>query len=216
MEDPDQARAYARADFATPHQAIVDDLLARHPDLAASPLRVVDLGCGPADVTVRLARALPASTLVGVDAGPVMLELGRQRVRAAGLHHRVRLVEGRLPHLGGAELGPADLVVATSLLHHLPDPAWLWQAVVELGAPGAVVHVADLRRPVDTTELDAIVAREAHGEPAVLVHDFACSLAASYRPEEVEEQLRAAGLQGVLSVQVTSDRHLTVSGRLPG
>jgi trans-aconitate methyltransferase len=213
MEEPDQARAYAEADFVAPHQAIVDDLVGRHPELVTAEVRAVDLGCGPADVTVRLARRLPAATIVGVDAGPVMLALGRQRVHAEGLADRVTLVEGRLPHVDG--LGPFELVVATSVLHHLPDPGWLWQAVRAVGVPGAVVHVADLCRPDDTDTLEAIVAREASGEPAVLVQDFARSLAAAYRPDEVEQQLRAVGLDGALAVHVTSDRHLTVSGRLP-
>ena len=63
MEDPTQARAYAEADFASAHDAVVADLLGRHPGIElVDGLEVVDLGCGPADVTVRLASALPGAS----------------------------------------------------------------------------------------------------------------------------------------------------------
>src|SRR5215468_9599544 len=84
MDTPDQARAYSEADFAQPHQAFVDEIARRFPELHdASRLdgrTIVDLGCGPADITVRLAVAFPDCALVGVDAGPEMLRLGRDRV----------------------------------------------------------------------------------------------------------------------------------------
>ena len=38
---------------------------------------VLDLGCGPGSLAVRLLRRLPAATVVAVDADPVTLSLGR-------------------------------------------------------------------------------------------------------------------------------------------
>ena len=44
-------------------------------------------------------------------------------------------------------------VVSNSLLHHLHDPAVLWGAIQTLAAPGALVVVRDLRRPMTETRL---------------------------------------------------------------
>ena len=216
MEEPAQARAYHDADFAAPHQAVVDDLLYRHPECTAKARRVVDLGCGPADVTARVAHALPAAAVVGIDAGSVMLGLGRERIARLDLAERVRLVELHLPATDDelAELGRFDLVVSNSLLHHLADPASLWTTVRAVTAPGAVVHVFDLRRPVDDDTVDALVAQHASGEPEVLRDDFRASLRAAYRPDEVTGQLEAAGLADALRVEPVGDRHLVVSGVL--
>jgi trans-aconitate methyltransferase len=214
MEDPAQAAAYAAADFAAAHDALVRDLLDRHPGVRDRRLRVVDLGCGPADVTVRLARALPGATIAGVDAGPAMLGHGRDRVRDAHLAERVVLHLARVDAALGASIGPADLVVSNSLLHHLRDPGDLWAAVAALAVPGTLVHVADLSRPVTSAEVDDLVAREAAGEPEVLREDFRRSLRAAYRPAEVEDQLRRAGLLGALHVTAVPDRHLVVWGQL--
>jgi SAM-dependent methyltransferase len=215
MEAPAQARAYSEADFSAAHDRVVELLVDRMP-VATAAARAVDLGCGPADVTARLAAALPATAFVGLDAGPRMLALGRERLNRLGLDDRVELRLAHLPLTGGglAALGSFDLVTSNSLLHHLDDPAVLWTTVAAVGSPGAVVHVVDLLRPVDDEEVDHLVATHAAGEPEVLVADFRHSLRASYRVDEVRAQLAAAGLDGVLAVEQVSDRHLLVQGCL--
>jgi trans-aconitate methyltransferase len=212
MEDEAQAQAYAQADFDAPNAAFVDGLLAAFPDLPRRGV-AVDLGCGPADILLRLARRLPGWRLHGLDGAEAMLAPGRAAVDAAGLGERVHLHRARLPALPPA-VGPAALCLSNSLLHHLPDPQLLWRAVRALGAPGAAVYVADLARPGSLPAAEALVEQYAAGEPAVLRRDFLASLCAAFRVEEVREQLDDAGL-GALRVEACSDRHLRVFGRLP-
>jgi len=213
MIDPDQAEAYSAADFAEAHQRLVDCFVSCFPELAdRDDLHALDLGCGPADVTTRLARVLPAARITGIDGSDAMLALGRARLRAAGFDDRVQLERRLLPD---RTLPPAsfDVVVSTSVLHHLVDPAALWATVVHAARPDAAVFVADLRRPPDTRTLDALVGATA-GEPDVLVTDFRNSLRASYRPDEVRAQVAAAGLD--LRVEELGERHLVAWGHAPG
>lgn len=212
MVEPEQAAAYAAADFAEPHQALVDDLVGRYPELARTAgLRGIDLGCGPGDVLARLALALPQADLTGVDGSPAMLALAPARLARDGVADRVRLEHRLLPD-AGLPAAAFGLVVATSVLHHLADPGVLWATVAHVAEPGAVVWAVDLRRPPDEATVVELVRRYAAGEPEVLRRDFAASLRAAWRPDEVEDQLADAGL-GHLVVEVTSDRHLRVSGR---
>ncbi len=76
MADPRQALAYARADFADVNQRFVDALVSRHPTLTGG--RILDLGCGPADIPLRLASALPDVHVVAIDASPAMLALAQE------------------------------------------------------------------------------------------------------------------------------------------
>lgn len=207
MADPRQALAYARADFGEVNQRFVDELVARHPMPAHA--RVVDLGCGPADIPIRLAAALPRSRIVAVDASIPMLALGLEALRQR--RPRVSLICARLPHLPFADRG-FDAVISNSLLHHLPEPAVLWRDVARLVRPGGVVHVMDLFRPRSVNEARDIVEAAAGDEDQVLRDDFFNSLLAAFTPEEVQHQLAEGGL-GHLACAVVSERHLLVSGR---
>ena len=212
MDDAVQAAAYAQADFEAPHARFVELFRETFPDERVRGT-VLDLGCGPADITLRFVRAYPDCTMHGVDGAAAMLAYGRERIKREGLAERVRLIHGYLP---GVVLSQAkyDAVISNSLLHHLRDPMVLWGAVKTHAQPGAPVFVMDLRRPASRGQAQDLVAEYAANEPPILRHDFFHSLLAAYLPDEVAAQLRAAGLVG-LDVKEVSDRHLLVCGRLP-
>jgi SAM-dependent methyltransferase len=83
---------------------------------------VLDLGCGPGSLSVRLLDRLPHATVVGIDADPVSLTLAQAAYSGrAGL----RLVDLDLRVPGwSARLGldrPADAAVSTTALHWLHE-----------------------------------------------------------------------------------------------
>lgn len=210
MDDPAQAVAYARADFAEVNRAFVDRFRFTFPDVAVG--WVVDLGCGPADIPIRLARALPGLRIMAVDASTPMLELARVAVAQAGLVGRIAVVEGRVPGVALPDAG-FDAVISNSLVHQLPDPIPFWRDARRLARPGAALLVVDLLRPDSPDRAREIVETYSSQEDPVLKRDFFNSLCAAFTPEEVAAQLRAPGL-GHLRPQVISDRHWAVAGRV--
>src|SRR5260370_36781294 len=90
MIDAAQALAYAQADFAQVNQGFVDRFRACFPKTVGGTM--VDLGCGPADIPVRFARALPGFTITAVDgSGPLIAPAhppGEGAGPAAPLHPR--------------------------------------------------------------------------------------------------------------------------------
>lgn len=212
MNDTAQALAYARADFSEPHNHFIEQFRQYFPDWSGQGC-VLDLGCGPGDICQRFARAYPHCEIHGVDGARAMLDIGRGDLRAAGLDTRVQLIEGYLP---GAPL-PREryaAVISNSLLHHLRDPQALWQSILQFAAPEAPVFVMDLRRPDTQADALALVETYAAGEPAVLRRDFHHSLLAAYRVDEIDAQLRGAGIDW-LSITAVGDRHVTLHGRAP-
>jgi len=209
MDDPEQARAYAKADFEDENQGFVDRFLAYYPELQDG--HVLDLGCGPADIPVRLARALPECRITGVEGAAPMITLGVEAVRAAGLADRIALRCERFQDTVLAE--PADAVISNSLLHHVPNALQFWYAVRKLAKPGAAVLVMDLLRPGSPEEAQAIVDRYAADEPAILRRDFYNSLLAAFTDDEVAAQLTEMNLSRLL-IDVPDDRHWVVGGRL--
>ena len=85
---------------------------------------VLDIGCGPGSLGVRLLARLPRATVIGIDAAPVSLALGRAAypdvpgLCFADLDLRV---PGWSARLGLGTRAP-DAAVSTTALHWLPEP----------------------------------------------------------------------------------------------
>ena len=206
MEESAQAQAYATTDFSEPHNHFVALFASR---FGSQRGRVADLGCGPADVTLRFARAHPECSVDGFDGADAMLIWGEKAVEEAGLQERIALRCTRLPLRERPP--PFDALISNSLLHHLADPSVLWETVHQLAVDGAPVFIMDLMRPHSEADVDRLTMAYAADVDPILREDFRASLHAAYTPAEVRSQLRLAGLDA-FSVETVTDRHLIVYG----
>lgn len=217
MDDDEQARAYAEADFAEPHNHFVQLLQETFPQLPNTGT-ALDLGCGPGDITLRFARVFPAWSVEGWDASEAMLNYGYQAVAAAELQDRITLKKVYVPQSDTARDTKGDtvsfpLIFSNSLLHHLADPMALWTEVKQQSRAGTSVFIMDLMRPETQETARDFVDLYAQGEPEMLRRDFFNSLLAAYRVDEVKDQLAQAGLEE-LQVRAVSDRHLIIWGHI--
>lgn len=211
MDGEAQARAYAEADFEDSNSLFTGKFQEYFSTIHANG-HMADLGCGPGDITFRMAYQYPRWTFAGLDAGPNMLRNAQERLDREPLDGRVSF---RLCHLPATDLPAAtfDAIISNSLLHHLPRPQILWQSVKQLARPGAVIQVMDLMRPDTGEEAQRLVNLHSADAPDILREDFYNSLLAAYTPWEVSEQLLAAGLDR-LKIEIVSDRHWIVHGRI--
>ena len=209
MTDAAQCQAYASADFAASNQKFVETVRELIP---ASATTVLDVGCGPGDVMIRLARRCPSLKITGVDGSPAMIQLAAKAVEDSGLSRTIEVLQGYVPGLPLAT-DHFDAILSKDFLHHLPDPMGLWQEIRRLIKPGGFVCVMDLRRPESTAAARQIVQDVAGNEPEILQTDFYNSLLAAFTLEEIEEQLIAAGMD--LEVTVSGDRHMRIQGNAP-
>ena len=210
MEDEAQGTAYAEADFSGPNSQFLRLFAEFFPGFAGRG-RVLDLGCGPADILIHFATCHPQTRCLGIDGAEAMLAPGREVLALERLAPRVKLCCRRLP-LAATEFGHFDVLFSNSLLHHLHDPHVLWQTVRDVAAPGCRLLVMDLFRPPSREAARRVVEDYAGDEPDILKTDFYNSLLAAFRVDEVRSQLRRAGL--ALDCRQVSDRHLAVWGRV--
>lgn len=103
------------------------DLLARVGATEVS--RVVDLGCGPGNLTAILRQRWPAAGVVGVDSSPEMVG----RAREAGIEG-VRFEVGDLRAWQADR--PVDVLVSNATLQWVPDHLALLPGLVAQVAPG--------------------------------------------------------------------------------
>ena len=109
------------------------DLLARVP--SEHPRLVVDLGCGPGELTLTLADRWPAARVIGLDSSPEMLGRAREVDAAGGSSgSRSRPRRGTRP-LSGA----IDVLVTNATLQWVPTHLRLLPRWLEALAPGGVL-----------------------------------------------------------------------------
>jgi ubiquinone/menaquinone biosynthesis C-methylase UbiE len=104
-------------------------------------MRVLDIGCGPGDVSFVAARLVgPTGSVLGVDAAPAMIELAQARATEKGLS-TARFMQATID---GIELdAPVDAIVGRFILMHLPDPAATLRHLSSYVRPGGVIAFSE-------------------------------------------------------------------------
>ncbi len=104
-------------------------------------MRVLDIGCGPGDVSFVAARLVgPTGSVLGVDAAPAMVELARNRAVEQGLR-TVQFTQATVDAIALDE--PVDAVIGRLILMHLPDPAGTLRHLSSFVCPGGVVAFSE-------------------------------------------------------------------------
>ena len=86
MDDPEQAAAYAATDFSQENQGFVQRFEEYFPGFSSG--RVLDAGCGPADIPIRFARRYSNCQVMAVDASLPMIKLAEQAIAADERNHQ--------------------------------------------------------------------------------------------------------------------------------
>jgi trans-aconitate 2-methyltransferase len=106
--------------FRSAREQPFDDVLALL--RSASSLRIVDLGCGPGNLTTKLAARFTDADVVGVDNSAAMLAEARKLKSP-----RLTFVDGTIESFadGGVVEGAFDVLFSNAALHWVPDHAAL-------------------------------------------------------------------------------------------
>jgi tRNA (cmo5U34)-methyltransferase len=106
--------------------------------------RVLELGCGTGNLTLRLLERYKAAAVVGVDAAPEMTELAAKRAVGAGATAgpRLSVVTRRFEDLM-LDDGSFDLVTSSLSLHHVQNKRPLYRAIARWIRPGGRLVFAD-------------------------------------------------------------------------
>jgi len=196
-------------EYATFDNTIVNDEFVAHAlRLAPASGVVLDVGTGPGDIAILLATRAPGLRVVAIDLGEHMLRLARANVTRAGLADRID-VERVNAKGTGRPTSSFDMVIANSLVHHMPEPIELFQELARIARPGAGLFIKDLHRPESESELRNLVETYAAGCTPYQIQSFADSLHAGLTVSEISEICTRVGW-GDVTVRRCSDRHWCV------
>jgi ubiquinone/menaquinone biosynthesis C-methylase UbiE len=115
-----------------------------------SGLSVLDIGCGPGDVSF-LARSLvgPEGAVIGVDRSPDAIAIARQRAQKAQLSN-VEFIATDLDKLTLDQ--PVDALIGRLVLMYFPKPAVVLRHLLSFVKPGGIVAFQEL-------DMESIVAQ---------------------------------------------------------
>lgn len=161
---------------------------------------VLDLATGTADLALAIARALDAR-VIGIDPSQGMLEVGRRKVREAGLTERIDLRVGDAQALDLEDRSVDGVTIAFGI-RNVPDRSRALREMARVTRPGGRIAILELSEP-----RRGVMGKLAqiHIRGVVPWLGSVLSGASEYRylqrsiaafppPEEFAEQMREAGL----------------------
>lgn len=109
-------------------------------------MRVLDIGCGPGDVSFIASRPVgPTGRVLGVDASSDIIEFARSRAREHGLNN----VGFEATAIADVFLDePVDAVIGRMILMYLPDPVEALRRLATMVRPGGVIAFCEMNSAV--------------------------------------------------------------------
>jgi len=159
------------------------DLLARVS--ADQPIDVVDLGCGPGNLTGTLAQIWPTARVLGIDSSAAMIEAARKDV--PGVEFEVADLRDWL-----AREEQVDLLVSNATLQWLPDHLDLLPELAARIRPGGSLA---FQVPGNFDEPSHTIRGELTDEPPYAVHTAGVAVPDSHDPEVYLDVLVRVGLE---------------------
>lgn len=221
MDTQAEAVDYNTMDHGEVNRLFVDDLLEWIPSeqivsgdsVEAASITVLDLGTGTALIPMELCSRTDFVKVVAVDMAVEMLKLAQENIKRLNLENRIFLELTDAKNLSFSD-HTFDVVVANSLIHHIPDPILVFRELIRVLKFGGLLFLRDLARPNSIEQVNHLVdsyAGQANHHQQQLLRD---SLHAALTFKEVQGLLEELSLPKN-AARMSSDRHWTVSLTLP-
>jgi ubiquinone/menaquinone biosynthesis C-methylase UbiE len=160
-------------------------------DLAARVAAVIsegvflEVGPGPALVSIEIATRIPRAQIIGLDISETMIGIGRRNVAEVGLSERITFRQGdaaRMP-FDDAEF---DFVVSSGSLHHWSKPLQVFDEIYRVLKPEQPALISDVRRDAPREKVDEFCR---HINSYIMRWGLRHSIREAHTPESIEELL---------------------------
>jgi ubiquinone/menaquinone biosynthesis C-methylase UbiE len=201
MADVDEVNAYSSS-AAEEYLSRIDDTFIEHALRLAgrSPGCALDIGAGPGQIVLKLARRLPGWRFIGLDLSEGMVRAAlasaaeSNQPSAAPPSGPVAFLAAGADHLPFSDCS-FDLVLCNSVLHHAANPGRLFAEIARVARPTGAILLRDLRRP---SRFGYPFHVRWHGRHySRLMYKLYCdSVRAAYKQDELASMLRASPIAG--------------------
>ena len=196
MEKKEQVISYDEADFSEGEFNLINQinhyLLRNNISLSKKDL-IVDLGCGPGNISEKLATKWPNTEVVGIDGSREMIlradynkEISTNKKKLKNLRYicsdikDIKLTNFLLKK-------EISLLVSNSLIHHITHLKDFFNTIRSLSSNITVNFHKDLKRPLDEKSALELKSQCSNKYNEILTDDYYASLRASYTFKELKK-----------------------------
>ena len=222
MEKKEQVISYDQADFSEGEVNLINQinhyLLKKDISLNEKDL-IVDLGCGPGNISEKLAVKWPNTEVIGIDGSKEMIlraehnkDISSNKKNLKNLSYICLDIKDIKSNnfLSKKEI---SLLVSNSLIHHITYLEDFFNSISSLSSEKTINFHKDLKRPLDEKSALELKAQCSNKYNETLTNDYYASLRASYTLKELKNFILENELSS-LEVFEDGDKYLIVYGNL--
>ena len=222
MEKKEQVISYDKADFLEEEVNLVNQinhyLLRKNISLGEKDL-IVDLGCGPGNISEKLAIKWPNTQVVGIDGSKEMIlraeynkNIHTNKEKLKNLHYICSDIKD-IKSNNFLLKKRISLLVSNSLIHHITNLEDFFNTIRSLSSNITVNFHKDLKRPFNEKTAQKLKVQCSAKHNEILTNDYYASLRASYTFKELKNFISDNDLSS-LEVFEDGDKYLIVYGNV--
>jgi len=222
MEEKEQVISYDDADFSEGEFNLINQishyLLRKKISLSEKDL-IVDLGCGPGNISEKLAIKWPRTEVVGIDGSKEMILRAEYNRKNSTNREKLKNLRYICSDIKEIKLNnfllkkKISLLVSNSLIHHISNLEDFFNTIRGLSNNITVNFHKDLKRPLDEKSALELKEQCSNKYNEILTNDYYASLRASYSFKELRNFILENDLSS-LDVFEDGDEYLIVYGNV--
>ena len=222
MEEKDQVISYDEADFSEGEVNLINQinhyLLKQNISLGEKDL-IVDLGCGPGNISEKLAIKWPETEVIGIDGSKEMISRAEYNKNISTNKKKLKNLRYICSDIKDIKSNnflfkkKINLLVSNSLIHHITNLEDFFNTIRSLSSGITVNFHKDLKRPLDEKSALKLKAQCSTKYNEILTNDYYASLRASYTFKELKNFILENNLFS-LDVFEDDDQYLIVYGNV--
>lgn len=195
MEEKEQVISYDEADFSEGEVNLINQinqyLLKKNISLGEKDL-IVDLGCGPGNISEKLAIKWPNTAVVGIDGSKEMILRAEYNKSISNNQKKLKNLRYICSDIKDIKSNNfllkkrISLLVSNSLIHHITNLEDFFNTIKSLSSNITINFHKDLKRPFDEKSALELKAQCSTKYNEILTNDYYASLRASYTFKELK------------------------------
>ena len=222
MNKKEQVISYDEADFSKGEDELINQIyyyLKKNNISLSDKDLIVDLGCGPGNISEKLSIKWPYTEVVGVDGSVEMIqkaESNKINFKNQKKLHNLHYICSDIKYIELGRISPSkeiSLLVSNSLIHHITYLDDFFKNIIRLSSNKTVNFHKDLKRPMDKKSALTLKAKCSSQYNNILTKDYYASLRASYTYKELKDFTLEKNLSS-LDVFEDGEEYLIVYGKV--